>query len=179
MSTFLCGHPVVVVRGWGVDVDGRRGGGAVMGRMPVWCVWWLAALSLVQPSGAVTGLGYPRRCVTDRWCGGGGAGTGAHAGMAAGGRVVGLSGSAPRSLRRAAAVFLGPFDGVIPLVCPCCPVALPHVGPLTQGTLELWVDIMSAQDAARFPMWDVALPPPEEFELRVSVPGRAARLFAL
>ncbi len=49
-----------------------------------------------------------------------------------------------------------------------------------QGTLELWVDVMAAADALRLPMWDVALPPPEEFELRVRfVPFRSHFPFVL
>ena len=52
-------------------------------------------------------------------------------------------------------------------ICFACRLPPPPQLGAMQGTVELWVDILSAADAARFPMWDVALPPPEEFELRV------------
>ena len=32
----------------------------------------------------------------------------------------------------------------------------------SQGSLELWVDILTPEQASRFKMWDIALPPPEE-----------------
>ena len=39
----------------------------------------------------------------------------------------------------------------------------------SQGSLELWVDILTPQQAARYSKWDIALPPPEEFEIRCVV----------
>ncbi len=39
----------------------------------------------------------------------------------------------------------------------------------SQGSLELWVDILTPQQASRFPKWNITLPPPEEFEVRCVV----------
>eukprot|EP01051_Picozoa_sp_SAG22_P001984 SAG22_NODE_84_length_21617_cov_48.600102_7_plen_216_part_00 len=40
---------------------------------------------------------------------------------------------------------------------------------LSQGTLELWVDILSAADAAKKKLIDITMPPGEPFEMRVII----------
>jgi hypothetical protein len=38
-----------------------------------------------------------------------------------------------------------------------------------QGTLEVWVDILTTSEHAQFPMLDISLPPPVKFEMRLVV----------
>ena len=40
---------------------------------------------------------------------------------------------------------------------------------MSQGKVELWVEMMTPEEARQVPMLDIKPPPPEEFELRVIV----------
>ncbi len=53
---------------------------------------------------------------------------------------------------------------------PCFPPPPPVLGLLTgrlQGQLQMWVDMLTPAEAAKYPKTDISLPRPEELEVCV------------